>query len=213
MIKNLRLKFVLVFLLLVVSVFITSSCYAVFTVSNEYPEQLSRENIRNMLLANETYSSYADGIYFCYYEETSDSWRVTVYENVFDSFTYDDSSNFMIYNYKENHESADNISFIWSISSSSFSTTFSESTTSAKKKYFPDDYLIGYTDLYIYDMSSNVLYEPTVIPAAPETTFDYTIVGTKRGQVKLSISGLDSSLNMYGYVGCENIFEIGDLCY
>lgn len=199
MIKNLKLKFVLVFLLLVVSVFITSSCYA-----QDYPEF-------------PTYEDYKYNEYVIYYR-TSDNklilWHfASDYENSFE-FKCDILTDTIMGCYVvPNNDVYYNYYFLsgnsWILDPNSTNTNYFH--RSSGHHNLPSNVKNGIVfttiDITNYDTGELLFAGEKQL----DLSFDYDLVGTKRGQVKLSISGLDSSLNMYGYVGCENKFNVGDV--
>lgn len=63
-------------------------------------------------------------------------------------------------------------------------------------------YIFDNTEITFKNSSGFAFYE-----VAPNTSFDYSITGVKRGQTKLTINNLDSSLRMYGYVGLYSCFD------
>lgn len=210
MIKNLKLKFVLVFLILVVSVFITSSCYAM-TVESAESLPFSVEDIYSNATLIDKFTTN------CGYVPTIDNTTLVVYysnntyycmiiDGINHNYIYNGSGYKYYYGYLNSTTGGSAYRVVLKGAALSYSTG-SETATFGEYLFSSDSKIYDCTNIAIYNDNGNTLiYQPEI-----NTSFNYSLIGTKRGQVKLTISGLDSSLNMYGYVGCENMFEIGDV--
>ena len=253
MIKKLSLKFVLVFLVLVVSVIITSSCYAEDTtryndiglLSDYGIEEITVDNISRNTFYNG--SSYDSGIA----DWVSDNvdylnngtakmlyFRYNGYDFCFLTYNYDNNSSIagVGYYYKGStyypmtYWYCSGYLYVWNSNTSNWHWTQGDptiaDTSSSSHLFLSVNFGAVTLDLYcanctgdyvrynattsaceyIFDSSA---YVPPVIEI--DTSFDYSLSGLKRGQVNLEISNLNSSLKMYGYVGCENNFNVGDV--
>lgn len=240
MIKKLSFKFVLVFLVLVVSVIITSSCYAAYTAT------FGEEVLESPLSYNDIMSDSIIGGYFSTSEELypdrydySDIGILAVYNRETNIYYYylfyncSDYSHLFInsnsyatgFGYVKNgvHSNgyfsyftySETTGIVYASNFDKFSTDGSISVSGGYYAYMwsKNNTLLDFVDITnipIYqDLDqTTLLYEPSV---AIDTSFDYSFNGVKRGQVNLEINNLNSSLKMYGYVGCENNFNVGDI--
>ena len=214
MIKKLSLKFVLVFLVLVVSVVITSSCcaavldstvtyygqdYTKEAIINKYIELggPNSENISNGTFVAFRPSAYVDRFYFVFSDIPISYFKLRdgMY---YDAYSASDNkiSSITVYGlYYQNNTKT------WSLSENVINGSYLQSSlfTGGSASFFDN------TEVTIKDTSNNIVYEAKV-----NTTFDYSFEGIKRGQVNLEINNLNSSLKMYGYVGIDTILSVGD---
>jgi len=223
MIKKLSFKFVLVFLVLVVSVFITSSCYAALSSTVVTPTFT-----KEVFYTGTSFISYCESNLGYKLDETnskiicfrngsgtgSTAYYVTILygENLSDvSYLDFTSATDMGYFRNKNGELVTvNVLAGYLNTSGLFAGTWSINKDTCnyynliqinKDNTF---YLTDITD-YTVKIAGESIYQ-----AAIDTSFDYTLNGIKRGQVELKIENLDSSLRMYGFVNIENSYNIGD---
>lgn len=227
MIKKLRLKFVLVFLVLVVSVFITSSCYALtadnieivslsdfgITLEDVYDYISSQNSTSSKFPEDFTHGLIAD----CNSSGTKLNFMFFHNDSNIDYLVYFTKMSYRtIMGYDSDNVIIDKYVFTkvtYNISTSSFSDCYISNMGSiaCPANYSGTSGVLKLLDCTTYDIRVNdsngdLVYEPSQI----DTSFDYSLNGKSRGQVELKIDNLDSSLRMYGYVGCENTFNVGD---
>ena len=217
MIKKLSLKFVLVSLVLVVSVIITSSCYA---FSTEYiaKSPVTIEDLKEA--SGKTFSE--DTIFHVIGYQSTSSGKYKIYllyqaaggtlesAEYFAPRTYNSAYYISCY-YAGNYITLNYVEFSYTDGVLDCATA---SGSSVQGNAF--GYLANVSTWVVCDITTlpvrtaangTVIYEPLI---APDTSFEYSLTGIKRGQVKLEISNLDESLRMYGYVGLETTYAVND---
>lgn len=239
MIKKLSLKFVLVFLVLVVSVFITSACYASESYTYGDFDITIDKTAKTLTVVNNKYNktktydiSYGLDNYINYYFQVNDYIADTssysefynfglVFANDFSWYTLtSDSSTTYIYCHSNSY--CYYFNFFGNSNKFYFGAPWTAGGFAESSSYYKRGaYQLSLNSNFEYTYSSNtviltsshritapnsiVLYSPKA-----DTSFDYSFEGVKRGQVKLSIENLNSDLRMYGYVGLDKTFSIGD---
>lgn len=224
MIKKLKNKFFICLFLLVTLFSVASSCFA---IEQDYVEIASLSD----------YGLTYDDFYSRLESYASTNYNLEEYNALTFVYRFDDLIYFVVYKYNDTDlvskitlskydylyafpydvngnsvSSYSKLAVTYNITSGSFSCSNGSSSnnklftalTSVSCVLFDD------TSCPVYYVSSSVaetlIYEPSTV----DLSFDYSIEGVKRGQTKLKINNLDTSLRMYGYVGCENNFNIGD---
>ncbi len=229
MIKILKNKFLICMFVLVVSVFITSTCYADITTDNitsfdslnlgitmddvfAYLDTVDLSNTYNLDKYYALYRSSTGAVSFYFYDYEDFSYLYTLTE------TYPYGSEYRGWAYNSDGVryttySQLRVDYVSSTFSHQSSASSGAPILVAGVSYF-DDNVLSFIDISTVDIcyttSDNIVhvggsYVPTI-----DTSFNYSFQGVKRGQTKLSVTDLDSSLRMYGYVGLENTFNVGD---
>lgn len=219
MIKILKNKFLICLFLLVTIFSVTSSCFAA-TFSNEI---LEAPFILEDLYASEDFQTRFLGVdlkninVFSYY---AGSWKVKVFANSnvsyykvgktsasvtdksYSLWAYDSNdtiiTNLTVYTYNYSADTGFEYSSASSGSDHVLTYGYSSSTITNFGNVLTSN---------LYDSSGNLWCEAQEVIS---TAFTYKFEGVKRGQCKLIIEGLDSSLKMLGYVDLENTLSVGD---
>ena len=219
MIKNLKNKFLICLFLLVTVFSVTSSCFANSYSTSIGDAPINVEDFMNstaFYTAIQTYTDFKNfnpevHKYAIIYKTNSNYYHCTFFlsENI--SCGKERLSHtqnmcwFDLYDTSGKSISVPTLSFRYENGSYSFSG----SNTSINYFAINDsDNLTNDINFLLYGYTGDLWHEP-VIPI--DISFNYEFEGVKRGQTKLTITNLDSSLKMYGYVGCDNNFSVGDI--
>ena len=215
MIKNFKNKFLICLFLLVTVFSVTSSCFA---LTNTYAtDTITLEDVETFI-SNKYGSQYlfenggifvagsVNGIRFIYYYDSTDVAYLKIQAT---------GSYYQAYPYNSKGENinvnVNNMQLKVAYGSNSleyFTGSVSQIDSKNSIGNWIKDYVI-YSSCTntILNTDGTVLHE---VEASINTSFNYSFEGIKRGQTKLSIDNLDSSLRIYGYVGLNTTFDIGD---
>lgn len=231
MIKNLKSKIIICLFLLVTVFSVTSSCFAqtALAYSTEIKtcpvtlEQFMDSNaFKNAVAKSTVYSNFdlEKVSYICIYTPSFTHVGVTLDESYTCYFLFNENVNllkqkstgsqYFYFNYCDENKNIISVPYISVKYTSNSFSVLSSNSTGVDTLAFGSDESFAFTDisnLSVYTYEGDLWYE-YVSPV--DTSFDYSIEGTKRGQTKLSIYSLESSLRMYGYVGLNTTFNIGD---
>lgn len=235
MIKKLRLKFVLVFLVLVVTTIITSSCYASTPPTHVkfYSDLSNLSSYSTIELPEAPVAPDNFGYYLMFQFSTSnDTWKVNgasfgikliyIKNNYLQYLNYyiEHPSMFSKYGYDGlymNYGNPESIFVVYNYDSNNNTWVNLDPTTvnfnyvgfvEYSNTFNWQKVISANYDIYAADNPDFCLYSTKT---AIDTSFEYTLNGIKRGQVELKIDNLDSSLKMYGFVNFENTYNIGDI--
>lgn len=232
MIKKLSFKLLLVFSVLVVSAIITSSCYAVLTEDNF----ISFDSLNSGITMKDVYSyieSQNSDHYLDDYNLSKFLARFDSSSNIirFEFFDHADLE-YIIVSYLSSgyyrgpgYDSYNNmltksgmkIYVYYDLNTRTFS--LETASSSANSLFYSgsknvDSGVVSYLDITsidIYYENKDTLIHSGDSYSSSSVNFDYSFLGVKRGQVKLTIDNLDSKYKMYGYVDCKNNFSVGDV--
>lgn len=216
MIKNLKSKFLICLFLLVTVFSVASSCFASTTiVESPYSVQ---DFLDSGKFNSEIYSYDSSKLkYVGFFDSTDNTYWLVAIHDPNDSLAYIKQYNngtlerryFRMYD-KNNNEISLTYSQVY-VNSGVFYLVYSsirnESTFIGKGDSSRNPIFTNLTTVKALALNGSVLFD---YEAPISTDFNYLITGVKRGQTKLIIDNLDSSLKMYGYIGLEESFEAGE---
>lgn len=200
MIKILKNKFLICLFLLVTVFSVTSSCFAV-DITTVVDSGYTEEQILQMFTSQgitipDKYIIYVEGPY--------SATRISL----FNDFAYlKKNSSDAYYSFYNSSNQKINVSGYYIDANKGSFDNSDVRTATWDILNITDSKIEAVSTITIYDANMNVMYAPEVLP---DTSFTYEFDGVKRGQVKLTINNLDSSLKMYGYVGLNTTFSVGD---
>ena len=233
MIKFFKNKFFISLFVLVITVIITSSCYA--TV---YVNTLSSETVEAPFTSNDVYSAVpsfnfnSDNCKIFVARWTGDSpsnplYYITIISNDLD-FSYlkptsNNDSESRPYNSSNTIINAKYVKFYYRadkgfcqmsgsqyvpVNITSYSTgsyiRVGQNISSADSSNYR---ICSISDVPLYTLNGTQVYEPYT---GISTSFDYVLSGVDYDTIRVDISNLDSSLKMFGYYNINNSYEVGD---
>lgn len=216
MIKNLKNKFLICLFLLVAVFSVTSSCFAVFDSGNvisaselDIPLDRVFDYLHSLYDNNELNIEFNEKSYYICYSTRTGDYR-------FAFVPFEDFETLLIYYNTEDewyygaayNSAGEHVKGFYKLDifyNAENDTIFHTLSLTGYPCFDISDSAIDNNYLRFVDSSTvNISYETLDNNIFSNSSFSYEITGVKRGQVKLTINNLDSSLRMYGYVGLES---------